>query len=222
MLEGIPVVRRRSLAQPALALAVHGVLITVMLHTAPAKRWPRPDPVSMGSIVWTPVVSTVNRAGAGQTGGVIVRPALPAPLHQPPGLPPLGTDGIPAPGDLLPGAAIEGGIGGLAGRPDSLAPGILTADPGIEPPVLVAAFRPEYPSLLRQAGVSGQVQVQYVVGISGEVEAGSARILVSSDTLFSQAVLRGLRMARFRPARRDGRAVRVLVRQAFRFEPSGR
>ncbi|MGE3525123.1 MAG: energy transducer TonB [Gemmatimonadales bacterium] len=222
MLEGIPVVRRRSLAQPALALAVHGVVIAVMLQTTPAPPPPRPEPVSRRSVVWTPVVSTVHRAGSGKTGGAILQPALPPPLHRAPGLAPLGTGGIPAPGDLLPGVPIDGGSGALAGQPDSVLPGILTEDPGTEPPVLVAEFRPEYPGLLRRAGVPGHVQVEYVVGISGEVEAGSARILASSDTLFSQAVLRGLRMARFRPARRGGRAVRVLVRQAFRFEPSGR
>lgn len=86
-----------------------------------------------------------------------------------------------------------------------------------ELPEPVEGFQPRYPDQLRRAGVSGLVQVQYVVGSDGRVDEQSIRVLASSHPAFLQAALQALRDSRFKPARRGGRPVAVLVQQTIRF-----
>ena len=78
-------------------------------------------------------------------------------------------------------------------------------------PELLAAPAPEYPSLLRSAGVQGQVIVAAVVDTLGRAESGSVRIVLSDNRGFDRPALATVQAARFRPARMYGRAVRVLV-----------
>jgi periplasmic protein TonB len=86
-----------------------------------------------------------------------------------------------------------------------------------ELPEPVEGFQPRYPDELRRAGVSGLVQVQYVVGSDGRVDEQSIRVLASSHPAFLLAALQALRGSRFKPARRGGRPVAVLVQQTIRF-----
>jgi periplasmic protein TonB len=78
-------------------------------------------------------------------------------------------------------------------------------------PELLSAPTPAYPPLLRAAGVQGQVIVTAVVDTLGLAENGSVRIVRSDNPGFDAAALATVRVARFRPARIYGRAVRVLV-----------
>ena len=82
--------------------------------------------------------------------------------------------------------------------------------------------RPYYPEMLRLAGVTGEVRVQYVVDTLGRVEAKSIRILASSHDLFASAVREVLPRQRFLPAEIGGRKVRMLVQQPFSFTLSTR
>jgi periplasmic protein TonB len=77
---------------------------------------------------------------------------------------------------------------------------------------------PRYPDGLRRAGVSGLVQLQYVVGSDGRVDERSVRVLVSSHPGFLLAAFQALRESRFKPARRAGRPTAVLVQQTIRFD----
>jgi protein TonB len=86
-----------------------------------------------------------------------------------------------------------------------------------EPPELLEALSPRYPDGLRRAGVSGLVQVQYVVGSNGRIREGTVRVVVCSHPDFALATLDALHDARFKPARRGGRPEAVLVQQTFRF-----
>ena len=86
-----------------------------------------------------------------------------------------------------------------------------------ELPELVEELHPRYPDQLRRAGVSGQVQVQYVVGSDGRVDQRSVRVLHSSHPAFLLAAVEALRKSRFKPARRGGRPTAVLVQQTIRF-----
>jgi periplasmic protein TonB len=85
-------------------------------------------------------------------------------------------------------------------------------------PQLASQLQPHYPEVLRRTGVSGEVLLEYVVGSTGRVDSSSVRILRSSHPGFSEAALEALRGAHFRPARRSGRPVAVLVQQTIRFE----
>ena len=77
-----------------------------------------------------------------------------------------------------------------------------------------------YPDLLRQAGVEGEVLVQFVVGPDGGADVGSLKVLRETHELFTQAVRNALPQMRFNPARVGGKAVRQLVQQPFTFSVS--
>lgn len=86
-----------------------------------------------------------------------------------------------------------------------------------ELPELLTDLRPEYPDILRRAGVSGAVEVEYVVGKDGRVDSRSLQVLTTDHDRFTASVIQALRGARFKAARRNGQPVAVLVRQTVRF-----
>ena len=67
--------------------------------------------------------------------------------------------------------------------------------------------RVQYPALAREAGIEGQVVVQFVVNEEGEVE--DATVLRSPDDLLSEAALAAVRQSRFEPGRNGGAPVKV-------------
>lgn len=76
---------------------------------------------------------------------------------------------------------------------------------------------PEYPNSMRESGMTGRVVVQFVVGANGRVEAGSIKVLESTNSAFAAAVREVLPRHRFSPAKIGGRAVRQIVQQPFVF-----
>jgi protein TonB len=86
-----------------------------------------------------------------------------------------------------------------------------------ELPELLEELHPRYPPELRRVGVNGLVELQYVVGSDGRADERSVRVLISSHPAFLLAALQALRDTRFKPARRNGRPVAVLVQQTIRF-----
>ena len=90
-----------------------------------------------------------------------------------------------------------------------------------EPPVLLnraelpAIMQSLYPPLLRVAGLSGRVRVEFVVDRAGRVDRRSVRTLESPHPLFSSATQTALEQFRFRPGSvstgADKRLVPVLV-----------
>jgi protein TonB len=78
--------------------------------------------------------------------------------------------------------------------------------------------KPRYPDALKSVNVEGEVMVQYIVDARGRVEPGSIKVLSSAHALFAQAVRTALLEARYRPAEVNGRPVRQLVQQPFRFK----
>jgi TonB family protein len=77
---------------------------------------------------------------------------------------------------------------------------------------------PIYPSDLIATGTQGQVDVTYVVDTIGRVDTTTIQVIQSDDPRFSESVRTALGEARFRPAKRGGKAVRQLVQQRFRFQ----
>jgi protein TonB len=76
---------------------------------------------------------------------------------------------------------------------------------------------PEYPPSLRDSGVEGSVVTQFVVGPNGRYEAGSLKILNSSNPAFSAAVKDALPRMRFSAAQIGGKKVAQLVQMPFQF-----
>jgi TonB family protein len=86
-----------------------------------------------------------------------------------------------------------------------------------EPVAIIAQRAPVYPAALSLAGVSGQVELAYVVDTLGRAEPGSIRTVSSSHPAFEAAARESVLESRYRPARWRGRLVRQLVRQTLSF-----
>ena len=102
--------------------------------------------------------------------------------------------------------------------------GILDSSPSLyssadvdELPQLLSDLHPEYPDVLRHAGISGAVEVEYIVGKDGKIDLRSLRVLTTDHDQFTASVVQALRAAPYRAARRAGQPVAVLVRQTIRF-----
>lgn len=114
----------------------------------------------------------------------------------------------------LPAEAETVGQAEPAPRPQASAP---EGDPDVmavvdEQPRLIGGLaglqeRVTYPPLARDAGIEGQVIVQFVVDEQGSVQ--DAVVLRSPDDMLSEAALRAIREARFEPGRQGGVAVKV-------------
>jgi TonB family protein len=76
---------------------------------------------------------------------------------------------------------------------------------------------PMYPDSLLRNGIEGNVLAEFVVDTTGLVESNTVGVVTSSHPLFTDAVRAALRRAEYRPAVLNGRAVRQLVQQPFRF-----
>jgi periplasmic protein TonB len=84
--------------------------------------------------------------------------------------------------------------------------------------VPIVNANPEYPSRLRNAGVTGTVQVRFIVGANGRVETSSIKIVSTPHPDFVEGVRRALQNARFKAAEKGGTKVRQLVEQSFVFQ----
>ena len=76
---------------------------------------------------------------------------------------------------------------------------------------------PHYPDSLRNAGVQGDVLVEFVIDSTGLALPSTFFILRTSDPRFIQAVTDALPAMRFYPAERRGRAVAERVTMPFEF-----
>jgi len=76
---------------------------------------------------------------------------------------------------------------------------------------------PTYPESLKSAGVEGEVLAEFVVNESGRYEAGTLKILNSSNSQFTAAVKDALPRMRFSAAQIGGRKVQQLVQMPFQF-----
>ena len=78
---------------------------------------------------------------------------------------------------------------------------------------------PMYPQRLHDAGIGGEVVVQFIVNEKGEADRGSIKVIKSSHAEFDTPARRAVMGATYYAAEIDGRKVRQLVQIAFRFDP---
>lgn len=84
---------------------------------------------------------------------------------------------------------------------------------------MIASSRgPAYPAALRDAKVTGNVLVQYIVNADGMIDTLSLKVLTSSNPAFTASVREALPTMRYDAARKGGKAVRQLVQQNFLFD----
>lgn len=137
-----------------------------------------------------------------------------APTDIPTNIPPINLQERFDPKDYT-GVGVEGGIGtGIVPSSDH----VYMESVVEERPELLSGPQPQYPELLRQAGVQGRVIVQAIIDTSGRAEPGSVKIVQSPNPGFDQAARNAVLRALFRPARVHGRAVRVLVNIPYDFK----
>ena len=115
------------------------------------------------------------------------------------------------------GIGVEGGTAGGVTPSDSNQ--VYTTGDVDQPPLRLSAppLDRDYPTLLRQAGITGSVVLQAVIDTTGRAEPASIAVMQSSYPGFNDAAKRWLSQALFRPARKGGQAVRVIVRQVISF-----
>jgi protein TonB len=76
---------------------------------------------------------------------------------------------------------------------------------------------PEYPSMLREAGIEGTVRLRFVIDTLGRAEPGSVVVLSSTHELFTVAVERAVPRMRFKAAEVRGTRVRQWVEMPLVF-----
>lgn len=86
-----------------------------------------------------------------------------------------------------------------------------------QPPVLVSHPAIRYPLEMQALRVDATVVVEAALDRAGHVEPGSAKIVQSPNHAFDDEALRVVRASVYRPAKRDGRAARAVIRQAITF-----
>lgn len=84
-----------------------------------------------------------------------------------------------------------------------------------ELPVLLNAEQPVYPDLAREAGITGTVRVNVLVGKDGRVKKA---IAMDGPDLFRDSAVEAARRARFKPALQGRNPVEVWVLIPFNFE----
>jgi TonB family protein len=78
-----------------------------------------------------------------------------------------------------------------------------------------------YPPLLRDSRVEGEVMINFVVDEEGRPEMGTAQVTSTSHPAFEEPALRAAERMRFRPAQIGGEDVRVRVTIPIRFQTTG-
>jgi protein TonB len=93
----------------------------------------------------------------------------------------------------------------------------------VEQPVssVQGGAHPQYPDILKQAGVEGEVYVSFVVDTMGLADVTSLKVIKSSHQLFLNSVVAALPDMRFAPAMVGGRKVKQLVMEPFVFQLAG-
>jgi periplasmic protein TonB len=119
------------------------------------------------------------------------------------------------------GRGVAGGIakGVVGGTPQPYNPEQTYFDFQVEKQVqaVPGTVSPRYPDMLRNAGVEGDVLVQFVVDTSGRADMSTFRVLRATHDLFANAVRQDMPRFRFYPAEVGGRKVRQHVQMPIVF-----
>ncbi len=116
------------------------------------------------------------------------------------------------------GKGVEGGVAtGIAGGTGPVTGETFLQTEVDDPVVQINIPKPRYPPVLQQAGVSGSVDVTYVVDTLGHAEPSSWKVQRSSNQQFEAPAREAIMKGVFKPARIKGAAVRQLVQQKISF-----
>lgn len=119
------------------------------------------------------------------------------------------------------GKGVEGGIAaGLVGGTGPVDNAQIFLEAQLDDPPSVLSPGPNrYPEVLRAAGITGRVTLEFVVDTTGHVDQGTIRIINTAHPGFNNAAKEMVSKTIFRPGKLRGQAVAVMVRQAVNFTP---
>lgn len=139
-----------------------------------------------------------------------------APINIPTSIPPIDLNQTFDPRDFT-GVGVELGVAkGVDTGPVDLTQVFIEAVVD-EPPERIAFPQPDYPRMLLEARIEGQVVLEAVIDSAGHAEPPSIKVVSSTNRAFEAPAKDALRKALFRPGRVRGQAVRVLVHLPLRF-----
>jgi protein TonB len=203
------------------SVALHTLLILLAIRATARATSILPDITPQQRVVYTtpptPQLRTNSVTRGGASTAIIAFPKTPVirPLDIPDQLPPIDADAF-ARGvtDWDVGTSGAGSLG-PTGRTNHVGPYTALEVDYVAAPILMAT--PRYPDFLRDAGVQGQVVVQFAIDTLGRVIPTSIAVMHSDHPQFAAAVRRALTAALFKPAEAGGRKVVELVQQSFGF-----
>ena len=121
----------------------------------------------------------------------------------------------PAPDGGATGNAVAAQAAATAVKSDDSVYSVLAMD---ESAVRVeGSAAPVYPPDMLAQGIEGSVLTRYVIDTTGRADSTSLEVLASSSSAFEQAVRTAVPGMRFLSAQVQGRKVRQLVQQEFKF-----
>ena len=204
-----------------LSIAVHAIalaaVVVIPLFAADVLPF-----VQTGDVAWTPVVLPASPPPIPPPAS---RPAVPAQTPAGPTVPMEPPKGVsqerlivpdtppdpdaPALAGVVSGTGVPGGTGVVV--PDMPPPRPVTPVPAstlVTPPVKIRDVSPVYPEVPRLARVEGQVVIEAVIGMTGDVV--ETRVLRATP-MFAEAALAAVRQWKYTPTLLSGRPVPVVM-----------
>ena len=164
-----------------------------------------------------PVVTSLNPPPKGFQ-------VLTAPVDIPTEIPPVNLEqrfdprdysGVGVEGGVFQG--VEGGTGPVVDLAQVFAEAVVD-----EVPERISCPLPEYPRMMQQANIQGQVLLQFVVETDGHVKEDNIEVLSASHRAFEGPAKDMISKCLFRPGRVRASPVRVLVQMPIVFTLQGR
>ncbi len=148
---------------------------------------------------------------------------LTAPVDIPTEIPPINLEERFDPRDYT-GVGVEGGVfSGVEGGTGPVDLNQVFAEAVVdEVPERISCPVPDYPRMMQQANIQGQVLLQFVVETDGHVRSGTIETLSSTHRAFERPARDMISKCLFRPGRVRASPVRVLVQMPIVFNLLGR
>jgi len=142
-----------------------------------------------------------------------------APTDIPKDIPPIDLNEKPFDPRDFTGKGVEGGLGtGVVGGSGPVTGEVFLEAQLDDPVQVISQPQPRYPPVLASAGITGRVEVQFIVDTTGHVEGNSLKIMKTSHPAFGEPTREAILKSVFKPAKFKGRPVRQLVQQAVSFK----
>ena len=194
--------KQRTLGQTVLSVVLHVLLI-------------------VGAVKATQgVAETINNRPVDTTMVFLKPPEPPKPPPDiPKDIPPVDLDEKPFDPRDFTGKGVEGGIGtGIEGGTGPVTGEVFLEAQLDDPVQVISQPQPRYPPVLASAGITGRVELQFIVDTTGHVEGPSFKVMKTSHPAFAAPAREAILKSVFKPARFKGRPVRQLVQQAVSFK----